>query len=276
MTCPYCGLRDATHNFLTEGQRLYVTAFCERTQEAIHAGKSAEIDMDKIADDVANGLERPKFYYAEESQQKRFTCPACGGWNDILGRFGYCSSCGTRNDILELEAAITAIRERVNNNESCAAGVKDVVSAFDTTAKKYVEQLIKHVPMTTARRNRIKDKLFHNLEARSDDIKEVFGIDILEGLKPEDVAFAVMMFHRRHVYEHNGGEADEKYIAKSGDTSVRLKEEIQEEKGNVLRFASLVTKMVQSLHNGFHDILPPHPTPIKYEADRKEWVKKSQ
>ena len=40
-------------------------------------------------------------------------------------------------------------------------------------------------------------------------IKEIFGIDILEGLDPEDVAFAKLIFHRRHVYEHKGGEADE-------------------------------------------------------------------
>ena len=32
----------------------------------------------------------------------------------------------------------------------------------------------------------------------------------------EDVAFATLMFHRKQVHEHKGGEADEKYIADSG------------------------------------------------------------
>ncbi|OTP74276.1 hypothetical protein [Caballeronia sordidicola] len=35
-------------------------------------------------------------------------------------------------------------------------------------------------------------------------------------------------FHRRHVYEHNGGEVDERYLKESGDTTVWLKQHIHE------------------------------------------------
>ena len=49
-----------------------------------------------------------------------------------------------------------------------------------------------------------------------EELKGTFDIDILRGFDPSDVAFAKLMFHRRHVYEHNGGEADGKYIADSG------------------------------------------------------------
>jgi hypothetical protein len=47
----------------------------------------------------------PPFYYSEERQQKPFHCSACGGFNDILGKFGYCTVCGTRNDLEEFQAA---------------------------------------------------------------------------------------------------------------------------------------------------------------------------
>jgi hypothetical protein len=39
-----------------------------------------------------------------------------------------------------------------------------------------------------------------------------------------EIAAATRFFQRRHVYEHNGGEVDEKYLGDSGDTSVRLKQ----------------------------------------------------
>lgn len=273
MTCPYCGLRQDAHAFLTEGQRAYVQACCALVQEAINAGEAAEVDLDRIADTVVEGEEPPKFYYAEKSQQKRFTCPACGGWNDILGRFGYCSSCGTRNETQELEATVAAIRERVNDGGACEAAVKDAVSVFDAVARKYVDQLVGRVPMTNARRNKVKDQLFHNLKARAADLKMVFDIDIFSGLKAQDIDFAALMFHRRHVYEHNGGEADAKYISESGDTSVAPKQMIRETMESAHRIAALVTKMVQNLHAGFHDIFPPHPTPLKIEADRRARMK---
>jgi hypothetical protein len=85
-------------------------------------------------------------------------------------------------------------------------------------------------------------------------LKSVFEIDILEGLNSEDVAFAKLTFHRRHVYEHLGGEADEKYIAESGDSSVRVKQALGETKKSAHRFTSVMRKMVRNLHDGFHEI----------------------
>ena len=65
------------------------------------------------------------------------------------------------------------------------------------------------------------------------------------------------MFHRRHVYEHNGGEVDEKYIRDSGDTSVRLKQVIRENQASALRIAEIVRTMGRNIHKGFHEIFPP-------------------
>ena len=56
----------------------------------------------------------------------------------------------------------------------------------------------------------------------ADDLKEVFDIDIFDGIPGADIEFASLMFHRRHVYEHRGGEADEKYISDTRDLSVRV------------------------------------------------------
>lgn len=70
------------------------------------------------------------------------------------------------------------------------------------------------------------------------------------------------MFYRRHVYEHKGGEADEKYIEDSGDTSVRPKQALRENQESAHRIAGLVLKMAGNLHKAFHEILPPEEAPI--------------
>src|SRR5262249_34289518 len=105
ITCPYCGTSAETFHFLTAEQVRVVRAVCPLavTASAADAVGQHVIDMDPVADQVAaKPTERPKFYYAEQSQQHRYTCDACGAEDDILGRYAYCSSCGTRNDLQEL------------------------------------------------------------------------------------------------------------------------------------------------------------------------------
>jgi hypothetical protein len=269
--CPYCGRRFAAHELLTSAQASYVKQYCDRLRDALDAEQDGvhAIDMDAVADAVGRETEKPAFYYAEESQQHKFTCEACGQINDILGTYGYCTGCGTRNDLQELEKKIIpALRDRINTGGPYEACVKDAVAAFDSFAGQYVQQLTKS-PMTPRRRARLEKMRFHNLEAVATNIKAAFDIDILDGLDADAVDFTKKMFHRRHVYEHNGGEADEKYIADSGDTGVRPKQALRETQESANRLASLVLKIARNLHSGFHEIFPPEEQPIKWHQERQ-------
>ena len=65
------------------------------------------------------------------------------------------------------------------------------------------------------------------------------------------------MFHRRHVYEHNAGEVDQKYLDDSRDTTVQLKQHIHETRKDVHDLLGFLAQMFWNLHSGFHEILPP-------------------
>jgi hypothetical protein len=216
-------------------------------------------------------VEKPPFYYAEQSQQKQFNCSACNEFNDILGRFAYCTVCGTRNDLSELEnGIIPAIRAELNQGGVPASCLKDIGSAFDTLVGQYTGQLIENRPMRSARRERISKMRFHDLATTRKELIGGFDIDICEGLTDQEIASATRFFQRRHVYEHNGGEVDEKYLRDSGDTSVRLKQTIRETQAGVHEFANQVLRMARNLHRGFHDIFEPIKGHIDhYEAEKK-------
>jgi len=267
MTCPYCGLRAESHAFLTDGQIRYAKACCELIEQSLSSDKDGEsvVDMDKVADAVGKDCEKPQFYYAEQSQQNKYTCLACGELNDILGRYGYCSSCGTYNGIYELEIDLTGIREKIkigNQYEDCA---RDAVAAFDSFARQIAKQLAKRIPMTPSRQKEWNNKLFHNIKPCTDALKAVFDIDAFKNFKQDDIDFAILMFHRRHIYEHNGGEVDEKYIKNSGDTSVRIKQVIRETSQTANRITDLVLKIAQNISDGFHSIFPTEEMPIKFQ-----------
>jgi hypothetical protein len=281
ITCPYCGLRADGHRFLTAGQRRFVDMMCAITRDAIEAEKDGTvgIDMDKVADEIVKTGERPSFYYTEESRQNRFTCPACRGVNDILGTYGYCTNCGTRNDLQEftrtIEGTHARTRERMTAGEFLHPAVPESVSAFDSMAKQYAKQLAARVPMTARRRKTLESALFHDMK-RVADLNAWFEIDVLHGIDPTDQAFIRLMFQRRHVYEHNGGQVDQTYLDQSGDTSVRLGQALRESPESIFRLTGLIQKMAGNLHDGFHELFPPVAKPIKYETARKARVEASR
>jgi len=265
ITCPYCGLRAEMNHFLTEGQLRYLQACCNLIGDAMEAGEAGEfvIDMDKVADATGKECEKPDFYYAEESQQNNYKCAACGDINDILGRYGYCSCCGTFNGITELEKDIERIKQNIQVGQEFEAASKDAVGAFDSFSRQIAKQLVLRVPMTPARQKQWSRKLFHNLASSANELAAVFDIDMFKRMKKEDISFAELMFHRRHVYEHNGGEVDDKYIRDSGDTSVRPKQVIRENRESATRIADVVLKLATNLHDGFHQIFSPIKTAVQ-------------
>ena len=121
--------------------------------------------------------------------------------------------------------------------------------------------------MTPARRKEWDRKLFHNLRPCAEALSAVFDVNVFKHLTQGDIDFATLMFHRRHVYEHNGGEVDEKYIRDSGDQSVRPKQVIRESREAAFRIADLVVKMGRNLHEGFHEIFPPEEMPIRIQSE---------
>jgi hypothetical protein len=77
-----------------------------------------------------------------------------------------------------------------------------------------------------------------------------------------------LLFHRRHVYEHKGGEVDQKYLDDTGDTTVKLKQRLHETQGDAHRLVGLLVKMARNVHATFHEMFPPIPEPIEDHARR--------
>ncbi len=269
--CPYCSLNAPPYHFLSEAQHRYVKHYCEVLENALQ-GEDGDvvIDMDSVADAAGKEGVKPAFYVSEQSQQRKFKCTACDEFNDILGRFGYCSSCGTRNDVADFEAeTVAAIRAQLNSGAAPDGCLRNAISSFDSVAAQFAKELVRFVPMSKRRISRLEGQRFHNPEELREVMRDWFDIDIAGGIRDAEWSSIVRMFHRRHVYEHNGGEVDQKYLNDSGDTSVKLKQHIHETREAVHDLLGSLLKMVHNLHRGFHELLPPKPEPIAaFEAKK--------
>jgi hypothetical protein len=249
-----------------------VRHYCEVLKRALGSGKDGEyiIDMDKVADAVGNEGEKPAFYVSEQSQQNKFICKACEEFNDILGRFGYCSLCGTRNDIADFEEkTVLAIRDRLNSGDPPENCVRDAVASFDSLMAQVAKELARVVPMTERRRHRLLTQAFHNLAEVRTTFQNWFDIDVSAGMADAEWEAVRRMFLRRHVYEHNGGEVDQNYIEESGDTTVKLKQKLHETKEGAHDLLSSLVKMARNVHRTFHEMLPPIEGPIRASEKKK-------
>ncbi len=275
ITCAYCGLRAPTHTFLTVAQRRYVAHAAEQVAVAVEELKPNEerevvIDMDATADREAKEP-KPEFYYSEEAQQTEFNCVKCGGYNDVRGRFAYCSACGWRNNGEDLKSKYNGIRAALNAGTLApASAVRDAVSEYDACGRDFANQVQKRIPMKPSRKARL-DRAFHDIDgATITAMKEAADIDLMRGFDEENRNFVRLMMHRRHVHEHKGGVADEIYVRDSGDTNARVGDLLREEKGNAHRMMNLLSKMVANLEADFQEIFPLTDWPVSNFAERKK------
>lgn len=274
--CPYCSLRAEGYQFLSKAQLHFVRHYCNVLMDALAEVENGDvlIDMDVVANAAGKDTaDKPTFYIAEESQQHKFTCRECEEFNDILGRFGYCSRCGTRNDLSEFEdRTVIAIRERLNSGAPPHDCVRDAVSAFDSFVAQYARELAKQVPMTQRRVMKLTRGTFHDIGEVQDVFQNYFDIDICDGIKVSEFSKIKLMFHRRNIYEHNGGEVDQRYLDSSGDTTVRLKQVIRETQEGAHELLGSLVKMARNLHAGFHELIEVEEAPIRAFIEKKKRI----
>ncbi|MCF1493983.1 hypothetical protein GOZ83_04415 [Agrobacterium vitis] len=149
------------------------------------------------------------------------------------------------------------------------AVVSHAVSAFDASCRDMINQLKKRIPMKPARMKRLKRLIFHDIESATfNEVKAAFEVDLLRGIDSQTTAFLKMMLERRHVYEHNGGVADDRYLEKSGDDSWRVGDLIRETDSNAHQLLSTLPILAQNLHDDFHEIFTLTEWPVKYFDER--------
>lgn len=206
------------------------------------------------------------------AQQTEFKCQACNNYNDIRGRYGYCASCGWRNTAFSLKTALERTREQLKNDAiSASEAVKQSVSEFDSAARDFVDQLVVLVPMKESRRKLLEGLLFHNLERFDGLMKSCFDIDLLKGMS-DDREFVLMMFFRRHVYEHDGGVITKRYVENSGDAQAEEGILLRETAENAHKLIGCLNRMIVTLEHDFHEMFERESFCIDIEKERKERI----
>ncbi|CAN7634006.1 hypothetical protein LJR030_001730 [Rhizobium sp. LjRoot30] len=123
--------------------------------------------------------------------------------------------------------------------------------------------------MKPARVKRLRRLVFHDIKSPAfNEVKAAFEVDLLKGIDGQTTDFLNMMLERRHVYEHNGGVADDRYVERSGDNLWRSGDLIRETDQNAHKLLSTLPILAQNLQDDFHEIFPLTAWPVHYYEER--------
>jgi hypothetical protein len=259
--CPYCAHQGRTDQFTTENQRMFVARIVRAYIEAGAEKKESVLDLDQIADSLPEN--RPKWAYSEERQQNRFKCRSagCGALYDVLGEYAGCPACGRRNSSQVLDCHLDELNEEMN----LLGGARDEVvqweklarcfSDFEAMAKDIQNQLALF-PATPRRRHEVEGLSFQRFAQAEANLEKWFGLRLTDGVAVGERTFMIKMLKRRHLFVHNGGRVDQDYLDQTGDTSVRLHEQLDVRRSEIYRLLPVLRKSAANLFAGYESMLP--------------------
>jgi hypothetical protein len=140
------------------------------------------------------------------------------------------------------DANLQIIRREIESASNPARALRhayaDLVSTFEIFCRKEATRLL------------IDKGRFQNIDEARRQFEASIAVDILEGLDPSQESVLRKVFEKRHLYEHNDGIVDQRYIEKIPDDArligqrAPLTIEELEQAADVLRI--VLAKLVQA------------------------------
>jgi hypothetical protein len=213
--CPYCGTKFLGNELWTPEQLRFARLAAEEKAKEYMYG-----EIDKLLGNFARRMRgnkhvivkhKPVNYraktvrpnYSEKPVDTELVCPECEFRFQVFGIFGYCPKCRTENlKIYDANLAII-LREIADSQEPNRAlrhAYSDLVSTFEQFCRKKAASFTQE----TTR--------FQNITDTRDFFKKQINKNIFDGISEDDQRTIRRVFQKRHLYEHDGGIVNEKYI----------------------------------------------------------------
>src|ERR1035441_10262689 len=204
--CPYCTFAEDNIYFVTDPQRRYLKKFVEAVERVAKEQMEIEIDLSEATDSS-------EWTYEERQLQHRFKCATCDVTTDILGEYGSCPKCGKRNSGAVFHRKLNKIESDLTTatQDQRSDLLNRAVSVFEAMAND-LKKILVSIPCHVRRREQVRGLSFQNIALTVEQLEQWYAFDLRKGLGTGDLVFLDLMFKRRHLFIHNAGRVDEKYL----------------------------------------------------------------
>jgi len=209
--CPYCEESYNADDFLTTDQSEHTKK--NAVAEVEHMVKMAFQDMLRGAVGNSKNLSfTPETIhkrnispdYQEREVDSEIQCPNCDLNFQVYGIFGYCPGCKSEN-ILLYDANIKIIELEIESSNNPQRQLRhaysDLVSTFESSCLNKAKKI-----------SNDKNCRFQNISDARKFFKKHLNLNILKDLSDDDKLILRRVFQKRHLYEHDQGIINDKYV----------------------------------------------------------------
>jgi len=263
--CPYCGHSAGHDQFWTKEQIEYVRSVAmNAVAEALHqAFKGLEFEQKPrgplgigISMKVQRGQPILIHHYREKQLETEVVCSQCTLRYSVYGVFAFCPDCGEHNSLQILDRNLVVVAkmldlasgaERDLAERLIENALEDCVSAFDGFGR----ELCRVYAEKAGSGSKAAKMSFQNLDGARRNLLELFGIDLSNGIGPEEWRLLTTGFQKRHVFGHRMGVVDEEYVPKTGDADSVVGRRVAIGVDEVKRLAQLIKELGRSVSEAF-------------------------
>ena len=199
---------------------------------------------------------------ASEAMRQDFECGGCGCRFASVGASFFCPCCGQNTADDNVDATFAAVESTVRHANRLEEALANAAGA--DTARDSVRQVLEdQYPRLVGAFERATQALFERkydptllagkgaIFQRIDDAsalwRRVSGVGFDAFLTPQEQERLKAHFQRRHVLSHGQGIVDQRYLARSGDTSVTVGQRLVVRECDVLELLHLIRLIVDGL-----------------------------
>ena len=265
--CPMCGHIDTSDKWLT----LYQLFLLQEIASS-YALNYIQSELDKSFKKLARSTKNNKFFKIKYKPRRKvsfinnpigqmpeweqeITCEKCGTTYSVIGSAYFCPCCGHNSASSSYFTSLDTIQKMLDSVDQmkvlisekygidtaetmCRSMVEgslgDCVSAF----QKYAAQRYTEV---TGKTPRVND--FQIIDKGSSLFREVLGFGYEKWLTDEEISTLELYFQKRHLFEHNNGMIDERYISKTGDKNYSVGQRLIIRKNEIEKIISILRKL---------------------------------
>ena len=275
--CPYCGAEGNATDFFTSDQIEFA--------KTVAAKKIVDPLLDKFAKNMGRlnrgqrgGLIQLEFSvkhtdvrlhrYSERQLETDVTCDNCGLEFAVYGVFASCPDCQQLNALKTCLASLETAKKKLVLSRDEAfdvdlrpAFVQDALGSAIGAFDSYGKALAAHGSTIHAKG---KPNLFQDIEALDAQLQEagIPGVEQLIGTSAwEDMKW---FFQARHIYFHNSGVVDARFVAKQPSYAHMLAQllplDADRVDANIEALGLLAAKLDGSISGGVSPMTTPHQT----------------
>ncbi len=267
--CPQCGVNYPSDHWWTQDQ-------LEHIENQVRARATNYImgELNKSFSDLERSTRRNKNvkfkfkpykpitilnnpYTSSETWEQTIMCKKCDSSFSVIGFAYFCPCCGssllieTLMSSLEMQMKILGTSpenivdidldiysSKMIYDSIIESTLGNIVSIFQKVGQEIIKQ-------SCNIDNRVND--FQIIQKGSEIFKENVGVEYIDIIDETEYEVLVNMFQVRHIFVHNGGIIDEKFIQKFGLNENKIGNRYVLKKDEVVEFAVIVQKLLYGL-----------------------------